>query len=360
MFFSKLKKISLFASGAVALLTACEAGALPLLSENAARYFISDEALAIYPDSTDAQKFYYFPNTSVLTEGADGTPEFSLAYSGVESNSPNGGGLMTAIFHLKSNKKQVDAIERFLADHKGASVAVLPVLASTLSAGDPTKFLSIFKGIDLPPFGGLPDTDVGFSCELTVFGVNLIMAQIEAGTSKGLHACYKFEGLGPNMDARIYIHWQQIYDYLRASASGTYYWFHADIQRVTEEMHTKGLVEITIDGGSAKEQDYIMKIADQMIEKFFKADLAASPTQAGSNIFSNTPFTLSVNSVHKEDIKDFNGRWVIRDLTQREICVDMSLHDVAPYAKTKVINADKHRADVVGEEKLEEINPSLR
>ncbi len=318
-----------------------KAHALPLLSENAARDFISDEALTIYPDSSDPNKFYYFPNTSTLTEGKDGTPEFSLAYTGIDADLPDAQGLMTATFHLKSNKRQVDAIQMFLQRNKKAGVAVLPVMASTLGAGDPAKPMSIFKSIDLPQHGGLPDSDVGFSCELNKMGVKLMRAQIMGDTAKGLQACYKVQGLGPNMDAHVTIHWSQVYDYLKASASGGYWWWHVDVSRVVETLRTQGVINIVINGGTAKEQDYVNKIADQMIEKFFKADLSASPGSAGSTIFNETPLQLNVSSVHKEDVKDFEGNWIIRDLVEHEFCLDMNLHDVAPYAKTKVIDADK-------------------
>jgi hypothetical protein len=315
--------------------------ALPILSENAARDFISDIALTIYPDSVDPNKFYYFPNTSVLATGSDGTPEFSLAYTGLDSNDPNAEGLMTATFHLHSDPRQVSAIQKFLNAHPSAGVAVLPVMASTLSAGDPQKPMSFFKALDLPAHGGLPDSDVGFSAELNKLGVLLIKGQIAGNTAKGLNSCYKVQGLGPNMDAQVTIHWQQIYDYLRATFSVGFAWWRVDVTRVVETLRTQGMISLRIDGGNAKEQDYVYKIADQMIEKFFKADLSASPSAAGTAVFNATPLQLNVGSMHKEDVKDFDGHWLIRDLVEREFCVDMNLHDVAPYAKTKVIDADK-------------------
>lgn len=341
----KLKKITnaiALATGVCVILGATtKAQALPLLAENAARDFISDEPLTIYPDSNDPNKFYYFPNTSVLATGRDGTPEFSLAYTGIDADLPDAQGLMTATFHLKSDQRQVEAIQMFINKHKGAGVAVLPVMASTLGAGDPTKPMSIFKSIDLPPHGGIPDSDVGFSCELNKIGVKLIRAQIAGNTAKGLQACYKVQGLGPNMDAHVTIRWSQIYDYLKANASGGYWWWHVDVTRVVEKLRTNGLITLVINGGTAKEQDYIYKITDQMIEKFFKADLSASPGSAGNTVFNQTPLQLNVNSVHKEDLKDFDGSWIIRDLVEHEFCLDMNLHDVAPYTSTKVIDADK-------------------
>ena len=326
---------------ALVTLISANVKALPLLAENASRIYVGDIALAIYPDSVDSNKFYYFPNSSVLAKGSDGTPEFSLSYTGIDAGDANAEGLMTATFHLHSDDRQVEAINHFLQTHPGVGVAVLPVKASNLSAGDQSKPMGFFKAIDLPAFGGLPDTDVGFSAELNKIGVLLIKGQIAGDTAKGLQACYKVEGLGPNMDAHVTIHWSQVYDYFKAHASVGFAWWRVDVTRVVETLRTQGIINYRIDGGDAKEQDYVNKITDNMIEKFFKADLTANPNSAGNTIFDSTPLHLDVGSVHKEDIKDFDGQWLIRDLVERDFCVDMNLHDVAPYSKSKVIDADK-------------------
>jgi hypothetical protein len=327
-----------------ALMIRTSAQALPLLSENAAKAFSSNEALTIYPDSDDYAKFYYFPNSSSLVNGRDGTPEFSLAYAGVDAGIPDAEGVLTATFHLQSSPEQKAALQQFLNTHPGAGIATIPVMASTLSMGGSNGKkapMSYFKTVQLPEFGGLADSDVGFSAELSGIGVKLVKAQIKGDTAQGLQSCYKIQGLGPNMDAHVTIHWSQVYDYMAAHLSvGGWYW-HVDIQKVTEELQTQGSVRIVINGGTATQQDYVNKVADEIIQKFFVPDFAASPDSAGNNIFSNTPLQFSLSTTHKEDVKDFEGNWVIRDLTTREFCIVLNLTDVAPYVGSKVVDADK-------------------
>ena len=60
----KVLRLKLFTIGISIGIHALSGGiayALPLLSENASRDYISDIGLAIYPDSSDPNKFYYFP-----------------------------------------------------------------------------------------------------------------------------------------------------------------------------------------------------------------------------------------------------------------------------------------------------------
>lgn len=310
------------------------AHALPLLSENAAKRV--SELLTLYPDSQDPRKFYYFPNSSTLAQDRAGRPLFSLAYYGLDNASPDdGGGLLNAVFRLDVNAPMRTAVREFLEQNPDAGLAVIPVKASTVSSGQ----LNMYRNLVLPPHGGRAEDEMGMSIELTEIGAQIFRAKAKSGTGPQLNYCYKVEGLGPNMDAHLVIEWQQLYEYFRASASAGALWWRTTITREVEKLYNTQHIFVTINGGDAQKQDYVYKIVDQMIAKLFepKLDYNRSATNV---VFASTPLQFAFNSVKKEELHRFEGRIVLRDLVEREFCVDLSVKDVAPYYNELVLRAD--------------------
>jgi hypothetical protein len=319
----------------VSLVMTSNAFALPLLAENAAKRV--SEVLTLYPDHEDANKFYYFPNSSELAKDANKRPMFNLVYTGLGDSDPNNGsGILNLVFRLKSNTEQKSALKEFLDQNPNAGLAVLPIKASTLSAGD----LALFKKLDLPPHGGRAEDEMGITVELTEPGVKIVRGQAKAGTGTRVNYCYKVTGLGPTMDATVTIEWQQIYDYFRTSVSAGALWWRTTITSEVEKLKQDGKVVIVVNGGDAKYEDYVRKLTDMMIEKLFTPILSINRS-ATEVVFNNTPLQLNLNSVHKEELKTFKGRIITRDIVDREFCVDMSMKDVAPFYNDLVIDADK-------------------
>lgn len=316
------------------LTCAFSAQALPLLSENAATRI--SEVLTLYPDSQDPQKFYYFPNSSTLAQDRAGRPLFSLAYYGLDNASPDdGGGLLNAVFRLDMNAPMRKATAEFLQQNPNAGLAVIPVKASTVVSGQ----LNMYRNLVLPPHGGRAEDEMGMSVELTEIGAQIFRAKAKSGTGPQLNYCYKVEGLGPNMDAHIVIEWQQLYEYFRASASAGALWWRTTITREVEKLYNTQYVFVTINGGDAQKQDYVYKLTDQMIAKLFEPKLNYNRS-ATNVIFDSTPLQFALNSVKKEELHKFEGRIVLRDLVEREFCVDLSVKDVGPYYNELVLKAD--------------------
>lgn len=323
--------ILIFAS---VLTVGASAHSLPLLSENAATRI--SEVLTLYPDSQDPRKFYYFPNSSTLAQDSGGRPLFSLAYYGLDNDTPDdGGGLLNAVFRLQMNAPMKKAVSEFLAQNPDAGLAVIPVKASAVTSGQ----LNMYRNLVLPPHGGRAEDEMGMSVELTEIGAKIFRAKAKSGSGPQLNYCYKYEGLGPNMDAHVVIEWQQLYDYFRASFSAGALWWRTTITREVEKLYNTQHIFVTINGGDAQKQDYVYKIVDQMIAKLFepKLDYNRSATNV---IFDSTPLQFALNSVHKEELHRFEGRLVLRDLVEREFCVDLSVKEVAPYYNDLVLRAD--------------------
>jgi len=310
------------------------ASALPLLSENAAKRV--SEILTLYPDSQDPNKFYYFPNSSRLAQDQNGRPLFSLAYYGLDNeDKTDGGGLLNAVFRLDMNQPMRKAVREFLDQNPHAGLAVLPVKASTVASGQ----LNMYTSLHLPEHGGRAEDEMGMSIELTEIGAMIFRAKAKSGTGPQLNYCYKVEGLGPNMDAHIVMEWKQLYEYFRASSSAGALWWRTTITREVEKLYNTQHIFVTINGGDAQKQDYIFKLVDQMIAKLFepKLNYNRSATQV---LFESTPLQFNLNSVTKEELHRFEGRVVMRDLVEREYCVDLTVKDVEPYYNELVIRAD--------------------
>lgn len=311
-----------------------EASALPLLAENAASRV--SELLTVYPDHQDPNKFYYFPNAAVLSRDSDGKPMFTLVTFGLKDPDPNqGGGVLSAVFNLKSSAEQQKAKNEFLAERPQGGLAVLPVKASTLEAAK----LSFMKNIQLPKHGGRAEDEMGIMAELTQAGARVVRAQAQGSAGQQVNYCYIVEGYGPDMNAHIVIEYQRIYDYFQTSYSTGSLWWRKTITAEVEKLKEMNLIRITINGGNAKMDEYVSMIVDMMVKKLFVPSLEYGRS-APSSSFSGFGFNLNLSYVHKEETKRFEGTIVRRDLVEREFCVTMAIRDVKPYFNELVIDAD--------------------
>lgn len=327
----KLFPYSIFLS--MALLSSA-AKALPLLSENAATRV--SEVFTVYPDHADPRKFYYFPNSGVLVRDSANMPLFTMVYYGLDDSQPdNGGGLLTAVFKLESNPAQRKAKEEFLRQNPQAGLAVLPVKASALNGGN----FSFYRNLQLPPVGGRAEDEMGFTAELTEMGARFIRGQAEGSAGQQTSYCYKVDGYGPAMDADIRIEWQQVYDHFRASTSAGAFWWRVNITTEVEKLKQRNLVEVRINGGDAKMEEYVNKIVDMMITKLFVPSLDYNRGSNGT-VFSHTPLQFNAGHIHREELKTFRGRFINRDLVEREACVTLGIKDVAPYFNDLVRSVD--------------------
>jgi hypothetical protein len=326
--------------------TANVAHALPMLSEAASMH--QDGILTVWPDSEDAKKFYYFPNSTRFSKGNDGIPLFNFVYWGLDGQDiDKAGAYMTLTTRLQSDDLQTDAVQKFLQRNPGATLAVAPVMKSTigLQTTDPSgqPLSTLFKEFNFAKAGGRAEDEIGVNATLNPVGAKAFKALLTksaGGQYLKFDYCYTLQGLGPNMKATISVKFDRVYDYFEVNGGASYLWFSASIRRVVETLKQQGFVTIKQMGGTATDAEVLDRVADTVVARLFKPELSASPGSSGE-ASSNFPFHLAVDSVHKEELKEEFYTWDREDLVTREFCTAVNIKDLDGYQTKLVIDADQ-------------------
>jgi hypothetical protein len=338
--------VALIATSTVILGHSTATLALPLLSESAA--LNTGSALTLYPDHQDPQKFYFMPNSATIGRDNRGVPTFSLTHWGLsDPNSSDAGGLLVYVGRLTSDPEQAKALAQFLAARPGAGVAVLPVkesivgLDTTLGAGA-TPLPSLFSEFNFARKAGRAEDEVGINAVLTRTGARALKASIlkEAGANLKWDLCYKVEGLGPAMDGRIQISMSRVYEHFAAQASvGKWFW-RATIRTEIEKLIKSNHISWEINGGDAKDEDYIREVVNQVVTRLFTPELSMSPSAQQSPWSRWTPFSFGGSYTYKKE--EAAETWTIkrRVLVEREFCSALAIKDLAPFKDNVVIDAD--------------------
>ena len=334
-----------------------QANALPLLAENEA---INDWGnLTLYPDHEDPKKFYYFPNSSRLVRDENDVPLFNFTYWGLGNGPLNqAGAYMVFVSKLKSDSEQVTSIKKFLKTKKGG-VAVLPVMQSMITLRSTKKgrppLQKIFDEINFPPYGGRAEDEAGISAVLTGVGAKVFRATLLKKPNAALKVdyCYKVQGLGPDMDAKITVNMKRVYEHFQANAGfkGNLWW-RASVKYEVEKLKDKRFVNWEINGGNATDEEYVQTIVTQIIKRMFKPELSTKPSSGSKSSWGFSWFSFNANGVKREELK--NEVWNIkrRDLVTREFCVPLVLRDIDNYRDDLVIDADDVDVDMDTDKQL--------
>ena len=326
------------------LIASSQAKALPLLSESAA--LNSGSALTLYPDHLDPTKFYFMPNSSKIGRDSKGVPTFSLTYYGLDNpNATDAGALMVYVGRLTSDPDQAMALDSFLKSHPGAGIAVLPIVESTIALDTTAKdsaLKPLFTEFNFSHKGGRAEDEIGINALLTRIGAKIIKASLlkEAGASMKYDMCYKVQGLSPSMDGEITINMSRVYDHFAARASTGFLWWSASISTEIEKLIKDKSVSWTINGGDAKDEDYIKEATRTIVERMFKPELNMSPAGTQTVWDKVTPYSFGGSYTHKEE--QDTETWTIkkRSLETREFCVPLTIKDIQDNKDKCVIDAD--------------------
>lgn len=318
--------------------------ALPLLSESAA--LNPTAALTLYPDHQIPNKFYFMPNSSMISRDSRGVPTFSFTYYGLnDAAATDAGALMVYVGRLTSDPLQAQALADYLKANPKVGIAVLPVKESTVSLTSTTgqsPLAPLFSEFNFSQKGGRAEDEIGVNAVLTKVGAKIMKASLlkEAGAALKFDMCYKVQGLGPSMDGEILIKMNRVYDHFRASASAGGLWWRASIQVEIEKLVKSRDVRWVINGGEAKDEDYIREATEKIITRMFKPELQMSPAGTATVWEKATPFSFGASYTHKEEHDE--ERWTItrRTLETREFCVPLSVKDVQEHKDKCVIDAD--------------------
>jgi hypothetical protein len=329
----------LFLLGAINII-AGSAFAIPLLGETAGA--IKYGNLTLYKDHQDANKVYYFPNTTRFAVDSGNIPLFNMVTWGLNNPAAtDAGGYFSFTSSLISSPDHQTQINKFAADHPGVSVAVLPIkgstigLKSTADGGAPLRIL--FEEFNFSKAAGRAEDDIGINAVLTKNGARAFSAlfkNIDGGSAIKFDYCYVVQGLGPNMEATVKVDFQRVYDHFEAKGGGSFLWFSSSIHKVVESLHQSGAISITMNGGDANQWEYLTKISETIAQRLFKPELTATPSTGESS--SNRAFHFNASATTKTEQKQETWTWKRQDLAEREICLPLNIKDLGPY-RSKLI-----------------------
>lgn len=337
-----------FATSAIAasvILFGVKAQALPLLAESAA--LRAGSALTLYPDHQDPNKFYFMPNSSKIGRDQRGVPTFSFTYYGLGGTDlSQAGALMVYVGRLASDNDQAQALTHFLRTNPRAGVAVLPIRESVVtlnSSAGQTPLKPLFSEFNFAAKGGRAEDEIGINAVLTGIGAKIFKASLlaEVGAALKYDMCYKVQGLGPAMDGKISVRMDRVYDHFKASASAGYFWWRASINTEIEKLHKSKAISWEINGGDAKDEDYLREATRVIVERMFKPEIAMGPSSGSATVWDRaTPFTFGASYTRREehDIEQWSVKK--RSLTENEYCLPLTIKDIQDHRNQCVVNAD--------------------
>lgn len=320
------KKLSIGLAVSVLSLNAL---ALPILTES----MNSSGSLAtIYPDHENPNKVYFMPNRGGIQKDAHGVPEFGLSYWGIKDPA-NAGGFITAILNLSIGDDLQKAIDAQLA--KGKEVAVMPVQSSYIHFADKdgNRILeSMFTEVDLPPFAGRAEDSFGLQATLSRAGAMSLTSLLRNGaTGAKVDYCYEVRGLSPDFNATITLNYHKVYTHFLAQARGGKWWWKWSIRTEVEKLVENKSIVIKINGGGAKQRDYVMAMVDRFVEKFFEPVLENRRNSAGGR------FGVSYTRIVED--RELSFLLTEREIIDREYCVSIGLGQLKDFPYL-IVNAD--------------------
>lgn len=316
--------------------------AVPLFGETAGT--IKNGILTLYRDHANANKVYFFPNSTRFSSDNSGVPLFNFVYWGLD-NPTSGGAYMTMTTHLAADVDQKAALDTYLQEHPSVEVAVLPIKSSTIglqtTASGAQPLTDLFKEFNFARHGGRAEDEIGVNAVLTGVGAKAFKALLTKSAGSALlkmDYCYKVQGFGPNMDASISVNMKRVYEYFQVSHSGGWGWFSWSIQSVVEKLHAERAIQITMHGGDAKEWEYLQKISEAITARMFVPVLSASPVSETAP--GNRLFRFGGGSVRKEELQTEIWNWKRTDLEERDFCTAIVIKNLDKYRDRLVISAD--------------------
>lgn len=144
------------------------------------------DILTLYPDHHDANKVYFFPNSSMIAKDSSSMPQFGLTTWGLLStpfDPEKAGAWMTFTARLSNDPLQQKALDNYLKDNPGKRIAVIPVKVSTLgirtNKSDRSPFSKLIDEMSISDLGGSAADEVGFMGTLTGIGAKVFKSAVK-------------------------------------------------------------------------------------------------------------------------------------------------------------------------------------
>ena len=294
------------------------------------------EILTLYPDHRDPNKVYFFPNSSILAKDTSGLPMFGLTTWGLDDGDlQEAGAWMTFTARLASDPLQQIALERYLKDNPGKSLAVIPVKQSTLGLETNNEgsspFGTLFSEMSISDLAGHAEDEIGFMSTLTGVGAKVFKEAVKKPDAFKLTYCYSFDGAGPDMDAKITVKWKRVYDHYRASFSYGGWFRKVRITKEVEKLRQSGDVKWEINGGNADDQTYVKQVAEAIVSRLFTPVLQYVPAGQTKESRKWSFLSFGFSSTHRSELKTETWEMSRRELVERERCIPVNVKDVKPH-----------------------------
>lgn len=161
---------------------------LPLLKQ-----IVLHESLAIYQDSQNISRYYYFPDTLGFAQAENGRPLFSLI--SIQDSASKDVYFLSMSLRLKSSSTQSSNLKKWQADNPRKTLEVLPAR----SLGLKNQHLDFFLEQNIARAPGTLESEMGLNGLLTLAGFQKYKeAAINGKGSVGLFSCYEFKGIDEN------------------------------------------------------------------------------------------------------------------------------------------------------------------
>lgn len=305
--------------------------ALPILSESEDGTGL---LATVYPDHSNKNKFYYFPNTGSLEKDLNGQPRFGMSYW-TPATPDASAGYLSGIFRLGVSGDLQQSVQNHLK--AGKEMAVLPVQESHLyfmeDKSGQRVMSDIYKEISFAPYSGRAEDSIGLSASLSMVGAKAISGILAGGgNAADLNYCYQVKGLSPLFHATIDLNYHRLYRHFVARASGGRWWWKWSVRKEVQKLIESGDIVITINGGTANQYDYIMTLVDRFVERWMKPQL--------DNRQANTSGKFSVAEAITEEDHRLSFSLTQRELISREFCVALGLGELKEFPWL-ITNSDK-------------------
>ena len=257
---------------------------------------------------------------------ADGVPRFAMSYWAT-NGAELGGGYMTGVFNLSKNQELTDSINANMA--RGYKMSVLPVTKSFLSFmqnEDGERVLKhIFDEVAIAPYAGRAEDSFSLSASLSPIGGKMIAQQLlNSGMAGELKYCYEVTGVTPVFHAKIRMDFDKVYTHFVASSRGRWGWFKWNVRHEVEKLVSSKNIEITINGGDATQNDYIMEITERLMKDFFVEQ--TQNRRAGSS-----GRTFSVSYIRIEEHRELKYELKQRKIVDREYCIGLGMDGIKQF-----------------------------
>lgn len=324
-----------------------QAYALPILRESAATY--DSMFVTIYPDHRNPNLYYFLPNSMQFAKDpVTGVPDFSLNTYGAEQSDPKlAKGWITFVFRAAVTPDVQAALNSFKKDHPGAILATLPVGESYLTVGTSRDGVPSsggadwFKSWDLPPYGGVFESEVGGNAYLTGEGAKMMSTIVfQPKTSFSLNYCFKVDGVTPNMDARVVIDYQKVFTHFKTSAKTGWLWWGGEVTNDVRKLVENGSISIALHGDT-KFEDVVFQMARDFAKDYLKSTLDSTVGGGSSDTFPFRFARFGFNAGSTEERRtvtlDIRKQADLTDVR----CIAAPFRDVAPYASKIVTNVPR-------------------